>query len=604
MEDSTMLMTALLLLQAPAPLSADETRAFMRRLADYVFEHHLKKSETSEQRGMIYEYVDTTKRGLGRWVQGEALDTMHDGAWFAAALASAARATGDPFYEDFLARWTLPFYLKMLNHSDTLFSPDRDDSDPKGHRFGLEHRLQKGEKGFVPYWWDDGASVSLEASRKKTGLAAFSCTDRLAGRPNPEMKLDGWSHGSSNHKAQDLAVLLQTAWLLLREKHPKLAAETAEAARNLQDCRARHGAGAIPVVLGAAGLANRDAALLRRIGEARGEPSNHYTRCLLPRDPSKPEGVPGFADDQEYAYYAGLARAGGELPKPLAFSIVYDAYTNPMLLRIWSDTKEVPPGMGRFDLAGLSFKGGKPDPYRSDREIPMGSRVGPQTMVVCGWALQALEATPGLWDERPRTKFPSDVRVTCDGALGEPVSLGGAALRLAARRDALLVEASFPGDAVTVRLHAQPDGKGAWADLTIRKDRSCGAVNDRGEPLIATSEGSLVALPWTHAKGQKAWANGVEQFRYAVAVGAELRAFTLASTEAQVKAALRKELGEGLRTWKDVMDRKGYIPTGLGRWDEWSDAGGCAHLLKAGAQWLLVLDGKRDWEVQKFPRSE
>ncbi|GDY19367.1 hypothetical protein LBMAG56_07120 [Verrucomicrobiota bacterium] len=63
------------------PLSAAETRAFMRELAQYVFDHHLKRDAASPQRGMVYEYFNTKRAGqFDQWIQGEALDTMHDGA--------------------------------------------------------------------------------------------------------------------------------------------------------------------------------------------------------------------------------------------------------------------------------------------------------------------------------------------------------------------------------------------------------------------------------------------------------------------------------------------------------------------------------------------
>src|SRR5437773_2388853 len=197
------------------PLTAEETRDFMKRLARYVEENHLKKDPRSDQKGMTYEYFDVKRKGqTDQWVQGEALDTMHDGAWFGIALVEASRATGDPYYREFLTQWTLPFYCKMLNHSDTLFSAKQDDVAPKGHRFGKEHLLQEGEKGFVPYWWDDGTSVSLERRRSKNLQPDFSATDRLTGKPNPSFSLDGWSHGSSNHLAQDLGLLVQQTWLL------------------------------------------------------------------------------------------------------------------------------------------------------------------------------------------------------------------------------------------------------------------------------------------------------------------------------------------------------------------------------------------------------
>lgn len=560
------------------PLTADETKAFMRALAGSVFEKHLKKD--SEQKGMIYEYVDIPTK---RWIQGEALDTMHDGAWFCVALAAAARATGDPFYEEFLTRWTLPFYLKMLNHSDTLFNAERDDVDDKGHRFGLEHQLQKGEKGFVPYWWDDGASFSLETSRKDKPV--FSSTDRLAGKPNPERRLDGWSHGSSNHLAQDLALLLQSAWCLLREKD--VAAQIAEAAKNLQDCRARHGAKGIPACVAAAGLTNGDAALLKRVPEPKGE-------LRVPALEGGQVQAPGFADDQEYLYYAAVAK--GAPSKDVALRLVYDAFTLPQLIRIWSDTGEIPPGMGRFDLGALPFKNGRPEFYRSDRTIPMGSRVGPQTMVLCGWALQLLEAYPGLWEGGVPV---IDGTYTIDGKPdSRMVEVAG--LRVAAHPAALLVQGTSKEDSVTVRV--------GRASVTLRKNRTWEGANDRGEALrvtghvIPAAEGFAFefALPWTSAKDQKPWANLVERATCEI----DGTSFRIASSEARVKAALRRELGQGLRTWKTIFDRLGYVPTGIGRWDSYSDAGGHAHLLKAAAQWLLVLEGKRDWEVQRVPKVE
>ena len=78
------------------PMTADQTRAFIMRLARFVVDHHLKKAEPSPQRGMIYEYFHVARQGqYDQFIQGEGLDTMHDGAWFAAAMVNAYRATGD-----------------------------------------------------------------------------------------------------------------------------------------------------------------------------------------------------------------------------------------------------------------------------------------------------------------------------------------------------------------------------------------------------------------------------------------------------------------------------------------------------------------------------
>lgn len=589
-----------LVLAQSGPLTADETRAFMKRLAVYVEENHLKKDPKSEQKGMVYEYFDVRRKGQpDQWVQGEALDTMHDGAWFCIALVNAARSTGDPYYKDLLTKQILPFYLKMLNHSDTLFTSKVDDVDAKGNRFGKEHQLQDGEKGFVPYWWDDGASVSLERRKTRDVKTAFSATDRLQGKPNPTFALDGWSHGSSNHLAQDLGLLVQQAWLLVRESDPALAAEIAEAAKNLQACRANHGSGNIPAVLAAAALTSGNKEMMKRVPGPRDlTPSNHYTNCLAPKDPTRKHSAPGFADDAEYVYHYGVAKAGGELPRGLAFQTVYDAFTHPMLFRYYSDNAPVPPGVNGFDLGSFGqFVNGKLSNYRSIRVAQTGSRFGPQNMVVCGWALQALQAHPGLWEERYAKQFASDLRVGF-GPWSEPVG----ALRLTGTRDALKI--SCPEKSLTFRVYSQPDAKGPYAEITM-KDGAASAANDAREALLLEQKGDEITLPYTVARNQKPWANGVEHHRYSVAVGDVKRNFYLASSEEQVKEFLRRELGEGLRTWRAVLDEKGYIPTGDGAaWSMYSDSGGYAHLLSAASQWLFVLEGKRDWEVHEYPRPE
>jgi hypothetical protein len=368
---------------AKGPLSAAETKAFMKDLAKYVFDHHLRQDAKSPMRGMVYEYFDVDRKGQhDQWVQGEALDTMHDGAWLAAGLVHAYRATGDSFYKEFLTWWLLPFYCKMLNHSDELFSAATNDARPKAHTFDKEHQLQTGEKGFVPYWWDDGASISLERRRDRDALGPFACTDRFAGKQNPDFRLSGYSHGSSNHLAQDFGVMLQTAWLLLRESNKPserpLAAEVAEAARHLHECRMRHH-GHIPMCDAPAALTAGDAKLMQHVPDLSGatlwNPSNHYTRALDEFKPDQRMPFPGFADDQVYRYYFGIAKHGGKLPQALAFRTVYDAFTEPLLYRAYCDDAGAPPGINRFDLHPYYAVNARPEDYRSDRKGPGARRV-------------------------------------------------------------------------------------------------------------------------------------------------------------------------------------------------------------------------------------
>jgi hypothetical protein len=612
-------------------LSAEETKAFMRALAEYVRDRHLKQAADSAQRGMVYEYLQVRRIGeFDQWIQGEALDTMHDGAWYAAAMTNAARATGDPFYKAFLTKRQLPFYLKMLNHSDRLFPSAENDAAPDAHRFPKTHRLIPGEKGFIPYWWDDGASVSLERRVKDQKLGAFECHDNLADKPNPKHLLDGYSLGMSNHMAQDIAVMLETAWLLLKdaeaEADRRLADETARAARHLHASRVRHH-GRIPMCTAAAALANRDADLLRHVPDPtkRWTPRNHYTDALYTFEQGRTYGTPVFSDDQQYDYYWGLARTGGRMAPALAFRVVYDAFTQPMLWRYFCDDVAVPPGINRGEYGFHAADGALAYYHSDDRGVRfLGSRLGPQNMICSGWALQILRARPGLWEQRYEEQFAGDVRVYVDdpppGATAPKpvpaaeVALGPAALHLKSTRTHLLVSGKGEEGEVTLRIYGGPEPKGRHAAVTVRRDGTVRAVNHEGKDLVvqdasARPEGAKgvafgFRLPYTVVKGQGVWANGIEHGRYALAVGDAVRTLYLASPEWQVAAHLERELGRGLTTWRAVFEHYGYIPTHFGRsdfWDHLSDSGGYAHLISAGAQWLLCLEGKRDWEDLAVP---
>ena len=619
------------------PMTADEAKAFMKRLARFVYDNHLKKNEASPQRGMIYEYLDMNRRGqFDQFVQGEALDTMHDGAWFAAAMVNAYRATGDDFYKHVLVEWQLPFYCRMLNHSDELFSPKRNDARPGAPPWGKEWALREGEKGFVPYFWDDGGSVSLEQRGDNRRGLIRPGTDFTAGQPNPHFLLNGYSHGSSNHMAQDLAVMLQQAWLLLRdspvESERKLAAEVAEAARNLHESRMAHH-GHIPIVDAAAALANGDAELMRHVPDPDDErywtPSNHYWRALYDFKPGQRMSFPGFADDQQYNYYHGLAKAGGRLTEALAFKTVYDAYTGPMLYRYYCDDAPVPPGINVFDLHPYYAIDGKPQDYRSDRKgphgrpRPIGSRFGPQNMACCGWALQALKEYPGVWKRRYREGFKDDIRVLVTdlpprhrvvGLTGAgPNKLAGVEFDLEGKRDVLVVRVTRPAEQVAFTVFSRPEAAGGKVLVTVKVTGEVTAVNDKAEDVTVRLRAGAgdrldyqLHIPYTVVKGQRPWANGVEHGRYAIQIGDERRNFYLASPETWVVEWLRHELAGGLRTWEAVFDETGYIPTGIGtgtHWDHYSDSGGYAHLISAAAEWVLYLEGKNDWEVHNVPQA-
>lgn len=617
--------------QDAGPMSADEARAFARRMTEFVFENHLKKNESSPQRGMIYEYLDFGRKGqFDQFVQGEALDTMHDGAWFAAAMVNAYRATGDARYKEILTKWQLPFYLKMLNHSDTLFTGKQYDAGPTAVKWGKEHALQEGEKGFVPYFWDDGGSVSLERRQKKEPLGFFACTDRLAGKPNPQFLLDGYALGSSNHLAQDLGLMLELSWLLLRESKDeadqKLLAEVVDGAKNLHACRMKHH-GYIPLSAGPAALATGDAELMKRVADLSGpelaRPSNDYVRAMYDFKPGAKHTTAGFADNEQYLYYQGLLKhGGGKIPKGLAFKMVYDALTGPLAYRYYSDDAPVPAGINRFDLHPYVMVDGKCVDYRSDRKgpggkpRPIGSRMGPQMMVCTGWALQILRDNPGLWDEMIVAE-KEDVRVPivdeqyAGGARRKAavLEIGGLKLQIASTRQALTISGENLPPETTLKIYSRPGGKGTFVAVPLASGKS---VNHDGLEVVSSGASSghggklefEVEIPYTVNKDQTLWANGIEGGRYSIAVGDKIKNITLASDEAQVKAALERELGCGLRTWNAIFQQYGYIPTGIDAgagWEKFSDSGAYAHLTSAAAQWILYREGKSDWQVHRVP---
>jgi hypothetical protein len=190
-------------------------------------------------------------------------------------------------------------------------------------------------------------------------------------------------------------------------------------------------------------------------------------------------------------------------------------------------------------------------------------------------------------------------------------------LELVSTRHALKLTIDARSQPGQVKVFSRPDAQGAHAAISLDPRQGVKAVNDQGQPLILNSKvladgGSTryeIELFYTIDKRQASWANGVEHGRYSIEVGKQVRNFFLASSEAQVRRGLERELAGGLRTWEAVFKQYGYIPSGIGTgsngtghaWDEYSDAGGYAHLICAAAQWLLYSEGKNDWEMHRLP---
>jgi hypothetical protein len=404
----------------------------------------------------------------------------------------------------------------------------------------------------------------------------------------------------------------------------KLAREVAEAATNLQASRIRHH-GHIPMTDAAAALANSDVALMNSMPSYDGtrfrQPSNHFFRALYVATADSREPFAGFADDQQYLYYAAVAKHG-TLPQSLAFKLAYDALTEPMLYHFYCDDAPRAPGLNRFDLHPYYARNGKLEDYRSDRKgpfkgpRPIGSRFGPQNMVVCGWALQALNVYGDLWEDRVSSDATGDQLVFIDElppggerAMDAPFAqfdVGGVTIGLSSTTRALNLRGECDASGCELKLFARPDATGAVATISVSSN-NVSAQSADGSLLVEHASATLhgkklrfaATISYSVVKAQKPWWNGVPHARYSIQAGGVTQNLYFTSEEEQTKRWLTWELSGGLRTWQAIFREKGFIPTGMnagGDWDRFSDSGGYAHLISAAAQWIFLLEGKRDWE--------
>jgi len=397
----------LALLGAPAqaekagPWSPDELKSFMKELADYVFEHHVRR-DASPMRGKVYEFFMPSTKQQG---YGGGWDTMHDGAWFANACLLAYRATEDRHYLGLVKDWILPFYLGMLNRSDTLF-PDRQGAYSDG-QFLPPERAAAG-KGFVPYWWDDGHGVNFDAlARKMTTAQLLNPWGFTSTLPDPSAtdgRLSGYSHGTSNHLALALFPMLANAWFLTRDP------EVAEAIRNLRESRLRQVNMDLPFLAIADEMARgEEGKASKRAGgydQAPWPPPTPLYAAMVDR---RKVQLPPFIDDPEAAYFASVAgrRVGAGTAKRLA-QMTHDCL---VLADLWYGGKRRPRGLAYAadSRARVWIEGGQFSSLAGEvPDVLVGSRMGPQGIWACAQGLQLLRAFPDAWTAcyRERRKGP------------------------------------------------------------------------------------------------------------------------------------------------------------------------------------------------------
>ena len=381
--------------------SKPELTKFMRELADYVVQRHMRRDE-SPMRGKVYEFYDPATRRQG---YGAGWDTMHDGAFFANACILAYRATGDEFYLQTARDWILPFYVRMANNSDTLF-PDRTAAFSDGKK--LPEDRATAVKGFIPYWWDDGHGVNFDAiAQKITIRQLLRDTSTLTCDPeNKQGILAGYSHGTSNHMALNMYPMFANSWLLTRDP------AVADAIHHLRQSRIHMVKMDLPWLQVADFQANGDAAQAQKVG-------GNFD--VLPWPPmksawwqamvaKKKTALTPFHDEAQGDYNAAVIgrRVGPGTAKRLA-QLTYDVIR---LQDRWYGSKARPRGemYGAETYPMVFITDGKFESLAGDRpEVLLASRLGPQIMWACAQSLQLLRAFPGSWGsyfKNKRSEWP------------------------------------------------------------------------------------------------------------------------------------------------------------------------------------------------------
>ncbi len=610
-----------------------EAASFLSAMADDVERWHLKSDPKSEQTGTLNEFVIRTKlKGdrlpetdqgqWGQWVQASLGDTYHSGAYYTAAMVQAWRATGDERYRKAAGTQMLPLIVRMARNSDTLF-PEQIPTI----RAGVKLKIERPMKGYIPFWWDDGSSVSLSKNGER-----IEDKQPIVGSPesNPDNRRFGYPKKISQHLAQSLGVMfLEAHWMQPEDK------ELIEAVRLHQEFYAAVSPwGKMWTVAGVAGRVCENDNWLRS-ANAHLSPRQAALNCRTYAESERDKRfqAPSFADGTHYRYYADLAKHDGKLSEENALFLIANGLNHSLITEAWSDKPAFEPGLERYDRGrGTWFiKNGKPVRYRSVRDVPLGSRVGPQHLAITALALQAIREKGDVWDQLPASDFPDDLIVPIDqltepgeSAWSKPWRSGANTLEIAAHRHSLRVRGTITGESVTFSLHHLSDrereGRKPTGRFTINSNGNVTAENDLKEKLLVAAK-EIVAqdggftftidVPYTRMKDQSEWINGADHHRYKIAAGNKTKTLYLLTPSKIAAHWMEQHLVRGLRNWKNVFDEKGYIPGALNHRVEWGNADkrnishlyGYAFLSTASAQYLIYLDGKNYWDLLENARK-
>ena len=571
----------------------EKLTAFMRDIAEFVYAHHVVTDPQRKTFGMVYEFWKD-----GKQMQEFGLDSMHDGAWLMSAMISAHRADPDGGWLDRVQKFQVPFYTNLLLNSDRLFpkmEPTAEDKIP----------WTAPVKGWAPRGWDDGGGF-----------------DRKTGRPMP----DGYFTGS-NHLAQDIADALLDVWLTTRD--PQVAA----ALKTLHEAKSESFGAIQGLEIGAAFSAGRADAFLRYLlPDFTPEAMNPYYTGMFQQ---KAHRLPSYDDGLAWMYRQATAAAqiSGEFPRGFASYAIARCHGYQAAMEMFFDRPAYEYGVWFFDLQrapGFVEGTGALENCAGTSRNFYGAR-GVEISWTAAGLLPELKAQPELWSGTVLAKLAAEPRIPIvdeppatdakreDAYAKLPSPNGDDVWLLSDPRNLhVFVESSKPEVVLTFQ-HAPPvSDEARIGKITIKKDGSIVAANDRGGMLLAASafaEGGRwsaeLRIPYSVVPAQSQWINGVDHGRYLVGCGGKTQTVYFLSTSARVLSRLENLALGSIDYWHRIWKQTGIIPSGTssptakaGEW-EISDAGNCAHLIQTIALWLIYTDDKREWTIIRdaFPKE-
>ena len=338
---------------APQAWSRQQLLDFAHELADFIIQNHVVTDPQRKTVGMTYEFWKEGKK-----IQEFGLDSMHDGSWFMSAHVTMQRADPGGDWLALTQKFQVPFYTRMLLHSDQLFpamQPTNEDKKP----------FAAPVKGWAPRGWDDGLGFQ-----------------KNSGKPFTDSYFTG-----SNHLAQDLADSLLNVWLTTHD--PKVA----DALAGLRSYK-RGYFGPIQGLEVSAAVALREPPVFDKYKLPAFSPESlnpYYTGIYE----HKKHSIPAYDDALAWQYRQATAR--GEVTPEFAWHAAARVFATVKAMELFSDTRPWHDGEFFFDISRTPrFVDGKLDMTASSSKLICGAR-GVQLAWIAAAVLPTIKAHPEVW---------------------------------------------------------------------------------------------------------------------------------------------------------------------------------------------------------------